>query len=70
MDASGSGATSDKYYIVRKYRDQFIPAITLSLAANYFGVKISDVDVVLRVVGANDTFTYTIRSGYWAAQAI
>ncbi len=47
VDASGSGATSDQYYIVRKYRDQFIPAITLSLAANYFGVKISDVDVVL-----------------------
>ena len=39
------GDNSQAYYIVRKYRDCFIPAITLSLAAHYFGVGISDVDV-------------------------
>lgn len=38
---------SQQYYIVRKYKDSFIPAVTLSLAANYFGVKIEDIDVIL-----------------------
>jgi adenylate cyclase len=42
---NGASAQPDQYYIVRKYRDSFIPAITLSLAARYFGVPISDVDV-------------------------
>jgi adenylate cyclase len=44
-DSGGQGG--DSYYIVRKYKDRFIPAITLSLAANYFGVKLQDIDVVL-----------------------
>jgi adenylate cyclase len=38
---------ADQYYIVRRYRDTFIPAITLALAANYFGAKLSDIDVVV-----------------------
>jgi adenylate cyclase len=46
VDTSASGA-SDQYYVVRKYKDVFVPAITLSLAANYFGVKLSDIEVVL-----------------------
>ncbi len=45
--AGGGSASADQYYIVRKYKDTFIPAITLALAANYFGVKISDIDVAL-----------------------
>ncbi len=45
--ATKDGGASDQYYIVRKYKDSFIPAITLSLAANYFGVKISDLDVTI-----------------------
>ena len=47
IDAATSNKAADQYYIVRKYKDQFIPAITLSLAANYFGVKLDDIDVVL-----------------------
>jgi adenylate cyclase len=45
--AATNGSTAEQYYIVRKYKDVFIPAITLSLAANYFGVKLSDIDVIL-----------------------
>ena len=47
VDSASSDSTGEQYYIVRKYQDTFIPAITLSLAANYFGVKIPDLDVVL-----------------------
>ena len=42
-----SASSTDQYYIVRKYKDSFIPSITLALAANYLGVKLSDVEVVL-----------------------
>jgi len=45
VEAASGGTDSDQYYIVRKYRDCFIPAITLSLAARYFGARISDIDV-------------------------
>jgi adenylate cyclase len=41
----GDAAPGAGYYIVRKYRDRFVPAITLSLAANYFGKKLSDLEV-------------------------
>jgi adenylate cyclase len=45
--AKAADSAADQYYIIRKYKNLFIPAITLSLAANYFGVKITDIDVVL-----------------------
>jgi adenylate cyclase len=35
------------YYVVRKYRDNFLPAITLVLALEYFNKDLSDVEVVL-----------------------
>ncbi len=47
IDAGTGGKADDQYYIVRRFKDQFIPAITLTLAANYFGVKLQDIDVVL-----------------------
>jgi adenylate cyclase len=46
-EAPAKGDAANQYFIVRKYRDQFIPSITLSLAASYFGVKLGDIDVVL-----------------------
>jgi len=47
IETGAAGQASDQYYILRKYQDQFIPAITLTLAANYFGVKVEDIDVIL-----------------------
>ncbi len=35
------------YYVVRKYRDEFLPSITLSMALEYFHKKLSDIEVVL-----------------------
>ena len=35
------------YYVVRKYKDTFLPSITLSLALEYMHRKMSDLDVVL-----------------------
>ncbi len=35
------------YYVVKKYKDDFLPSITLSLALDYFNKKLSDIEVVL-----------------------
>ena len=35
------------YYVVRKYKDTFLPSITLSLALEYMHKKMSDLEVVL-----------------------
>ncbi len=35
------------YYVVRKYRDTFLPSVTLSLALEYMHKKLSDIEVVL-----------------------
>ncbi len=35
------------YYVIRKYKDTFLPAITLSLALDYMNKKLSDIEVVL-----------------------
>jgi len=38
----------DRYYhVVRKYRDSFLPAITLALALDYFNKDLSDIEVIL-----------------------
>lgn len=48
LKVEGSGSTaSDQYYVVRKFKDYFVPSITLSLALNYFGKTLSDADVIL-----------------------
>jgi adenylate cyclase len=38
---------AQSYYVIRKYRDTFLPAITLSLALEYMHKKLSDAEVVL-----------------------
>ena len=61
--------SDEQYYIVRKYKDSFIPSITLSLAANYFGVKLSDIDVVLGE-GYPHPLADQLRPGYGRAKAL
>ncbi|HET6450660.1 MAG TPA: adenylate/guanylate cyclase domain-containing protein [Spirochaetia bacterium] len=40
-------APAKSYYVIRKYKDTFIPSITLSLALEYMHKKMSDVEVDL-----------------------
>ncbi|MDR1626658.1 MAG: adenylate/guanylate cyclase domain-containing protein [Spirochaetia bacterium] len=46
-DIDGDGKTDLSYYTLKKYRDNFTPAVTLSLALNYFGKTLGDIEVVL-----------------------
>lgn len=47
VDSNADGKPEETYFIVRKYKDYFVPAITLSLALDYFGVSPKDVSVEL-----------------------
>ncbi len=46
-DADGDGTPEPGYYIVRHFRDSFVPSITLSLAANFFNKSLDDIEVVV-----------------------
>jgi adenylate cyclase len=46
-DLNGDGQPDSQRYIIRKFQDYFVPAITLSLALDYFGKSLDDVEVVL-----------------------
>jgi len=45
-DTDGDGEP-DKEFIIRKYKDHFVPSITLSLVLEYMGKSVKDVKVVL-----------------------
>jgi adenylate cyclase len=46
-DTNSDGVPDEKYYIVRKFKDYFVPSITLTLALNYFGKTLDDAEVVI-----------------------
>lgn len=46
-DSDGDGEVDQYYYVIRKYQDYFLPAITLSLACEYFNKSLSDLEIVL-----------------------
>lgn len=47
IDKNNDGTPDDSFYIVRLYQDHFLPAITLSLALEYFNKELSDIEVSL-----------------------
>ncbi len=47
VDSNNDGTPDESYYIVRLYEDHFLPAITLSLALEYFNKELSDIEVSL-----------------------
>lgn len=47
QDTDNDGTIDAEFYILRKYREHFIPAITLSLALRYFNKTYDDIEVVL-----------------------
>jgi adenylate cyclase len=46
-DADNDGNPDAGYFVVRKYKDYFAPAVTLALALEYFNKKPSDVEIVI-----------------------
>jgi len=46
-DVDMDGVPDDSYHVVRRYKDSFVPAITLSLAVNFFNKTLDDLEVVI-----------------------
>lgn len=46
-DADGDGKPDKYFYSLRKYRDNFVPSITLSLALQYFNKKFDDLEIIM-----------------------
>jgi adenylate cyclase len=47
VDTDDDGKPDESYYVIRKYQDNFVPSITLSLALEYFNKDLSDIEVIL-----------------------
>ncbi|MBI9100821.1 MAG: adenylate/guanylate cyclase domain-containing protein [Spirochaetales bacterium] len=47
VDTNNDGEPDESYYVVNKYQDHFIPAITLTLALKYFNRSLSEIEIVL-----------------------
>lgn len=47
QDSDNDGEPDDFFYVVRKFRDHFVPAITLSLALDYWNKTYDDIEVKL-----------------------
>jgi adenylate cyclase len=47
IDSDNDGQPDDVFYVVRHYQDEFIPAITLALAADYFNTPMEELEVVI-----------------------
>ncbi len=47
VDTDNDGEDDQFFSVVQKFRDQFIPSITLSLALNYFNKSYEDLEIVI-----------------------
>lgn len=47
VDDNFDGVPDESYYIIRHFRDAFVPSITLSLALDYFNLSYNDIEVVI-----------------------
>jgi hypothetical protein len=48
-DEDGDGTIDKSYYVVRKFKDHFVPSITLALALDYFNRSFSEIEVVIAI---------------------
>lgn len=71
VDTNNDGEPDESYYVVRKYRDHFVPSITLALALEYFNKGVDDVEVVLDEYILIDSPQYFIPdTGTWVPYEI
>ncbi|MFW5716811.1 MAG: CHASE2 domain-containing protein [Spirochaetota bacterium] len=47
IDTDNDGEIDERFHVVRRFRDQFIPSITLALALDYFNKDYDDLEIVL-----------------------
>ncbi len=70
-DTDNDGTPDDSYYVVRKYEDRFLPAITLALALNYFNKDLSDLEVILgEYIRIPNPQKFNTETGVWEKYSI
>ncbi|MFP4483523.1 MAG: CHASE2 domain-containing protein [Spirochaetaceae bacterium] len=47
IDTDNDGEADDSVYLVRRFKDDFVPAITLALALDYLNVALDEMEVVI-----------------------
>ncbi|MCG8480039.1 MAG: CHASE2 domain-containing protein, partial [Spirochaetales bacterium] len=66
LDDDGDGVADRYTFVVRHYREQFIPSITLALAADYFNKSLSEVEVRIgEYIRISDPQYFDTESGEW-----
>lgn len=66
IDENGDGTADSYTFIVRHYREQFIPSITLALAAGYFNKGLSDLEVTIgKQIRIADPEYFDVERGEW-----
>lgn len=81
-DKDGDGTPESRSFVVRKYKDYFVPSVTLSLALDYFNKKPSDVEIVIgkhiripspqywQITETEDSAGNTVSAGKWVPYTI
>ncbi len=66
VDTDNDGEIDDRFYVVRRFRDQFIPSITLALALEYFNKDYDDLEIVLgEQITIPDVEVYDPQTDEW-----
>ena len=66
VDTDNDGEIDDRFYVVRRFRDQFIPSITLALALEYFNKDFEDLEIVLgEQITIPDVEVYDPQTDEW-----
>lgn len=66
IDTNEDGKPDESFYLVRKYKDFFVPSITLSLACEYFNKELSDLEVVLgQYIRIPNPQTFDVETQKW-----
>jgi adenylate cyclase len=70
-DTNGDEEPDSFYYVVRKYKDEFLPSITLALALQYFHKSLADIEVVLgKHIRISAPEVFNPESGAWEPYAL
>jgi len=71
VDTNEDGEPDEKYYVIRKYKDHFIPSITLALALNYFNKSLDDIQVELgKEILIPSPEQFNVEKGEWEPYAL
>jgi len=66
VDDNNDGTADSYSFVIRHYREQFIPSITLALSASYFNKELSDLEVTIgEQIRIADPEYFDVERGEW-----